>query len=355
MRITYSNGISSGIKVPYIDEEETGRIYGLDINFDEKTVSYEYSDETSDNSVSSKIIYENGAWVDEKYKDISFVGNNCDNLFGGNINWLKSNVTKTQKYVALNFYAKDGETLLGSISRIPACVKISECYLSQVVAPEIQDEVFMYWQSNDKQKESPINRYAYEMQSLKAVYSYAVNVTVKDGETVLKHVVVGGGSDFSDVINDVTTEKIGYTFLGFALTEGGEPTQLTEITEDVTLYAVYKINSYTIKIMSGDSLVKEYIQDYNTTISKATLKTDLFKYGYILKGMSDTPNSKLYEISDITVTENATYYVQYEQEKVTATDNTEESFITTQTVVIFSAAAIALVAGLTILIIKKRR
>lgn len=355
MRVMYSNGISAGIKSNGIDSDETDRVYWLDVNFDNKTISYEYADESAESGINSKIIYENGAWVDEKYKELSFTGDNCDNLFVGNVDWFKDNVTKTQKYVDLKFYAKDGETLLGSINKIPACAKISDYYLSNVIAPEIEDEVFMSWQSNDEQGESPLNRYAYEMQSLKAVYSYAVNVTVKDGETVLKSVVVGGGSDFSNVIKDVPTEKVGYTFLGWALTEDGEPTELTEVTEDVTLYAVYKINTYTIKIMNGDTLVKEYVQDYNTVISANTLKTDLYKYGYILKGLSEFENGKMTEISDITVTENATYYVDYEKEKVTATDINEESSITTQTVVIIAASAIALIAGLTVLIIKKRR
>lgn len=355
MRVMYSNGISAGIKSNGIDSDETDRVYWLDINFDDKTISYEYADESAENGRNSKIIYENGAWVDEKYKEISFTGDNCDNLFVGNVDWFKNNVTKTQKFIDLKFYAKDGETLLGSINKIPACAKISDYYLSNVIAPEIEDEVFMSWQSNDEQGESPLNRYAYEMQSLKAVYSYAVNVTFKDGEEIIKNAVVGGGTKFSDVIKDVPVQKDGYTFLGWALTEDGEPTELTEVIEDVTLYAVYKINTYTIKIMNGDTLVKEYVQDYNTTISKTTLKGDLFKYGYILKGMSDMPNSKLYEISDITVTENATYYVDYEKEKVTATDISEESPITTQTVVIIAASAIALIAGLTVLIIKKRR
>lgn len=357
MRVMYSNGISAGIKSNGIDSDETDRVYWLDINFDDKTISYEYADDSADSGRSSKIIYENGAWFDEKYKEISFTGDNCDNLFVGNVDWFKNNVTKTQKYVDLKFYAKDGETLLGSINKIPACAKISDYYLSNVIAPEIEDEVFMSWQSNDEQGESPLNRYAYEMQSLKAVYSYAVNVTVKDGEEIIKTAVVGGETKFSDVIKDVSVEKVGYAFLGFALAEDGEPTaELTEVTEDVTLYAVYKINTYTIKIMNGDTLVKEYVQDYNTTISKTTLKSDLFKYGYILKGISDSPNSKLLEISDITVTENATYYADYEKENVITSDRVEEPAVSAQTaIIIIAASAIALIAGLTVIIIKKRR
>lgn len=82
----------------------------------------------------------------------------------------------------------------------------------------------------------------------------------------------------------------------------------------------------------------------------------MYKYGYTLKGIFDSPNSKLLEISDITVTENATYYADYEKENVITPDRVEEPAVSAQTaIIIIAASAIALIAGLTVIIIKKRR
>lgn len=363
--VSFPDRVQGEFKVVYGDDfsmpgidAEAETVYAVNINYTEKTISYEYTDESAESGISSKNIYENGAWVDEKYKEIEFSDTvDLETLFFGIIDWFKSNTTKTQKYTDLTFYAEDGETELGTIHNIPIFTPVSDCLLSQVTAPEKDGEVFAYWTENIENGENVISRYSYEISSVKAVYVSAINVKFMDGENVYESSIVGKGSSFSDVVKNVTPQKTGYTFKFWSLTENGEPIELTEITEDVTLYAVYEINTYNVKFMDGENVKKLYVLNYGSIISEETLKTDLDKSGYILKGISESSDGKITEISDVTVTDNVTYYVRYSNPNSSpvVSDSEPDSFDWQKTFII-AGSAIVLISCITLLavLIKKK-
>lgn len=336
---------------------ESEVIYFVEVDFTNKTISYVYADDSTENGKSSKIIYENGAWLDEKYKEIKF-GDTVDSetLFFGFSDWISNNVIKTQKYTDLTFYTDDGATELGTVHNISAFTPVSDVLLSQITAPEKDGEVFAYWIENIENGEKILNRYSHEVTAVKAVYVSAVNVTFIDGENITTS-TVGKGSSFSDAVKNVTPQKTGYTFKYWSLTENGDATTILNITENITIYAVYEKNVYNIRIMDGDIVVKLYVESYGSVISAETLKKDLNKSGYYLKGISESSDGKITEISDVTVTDNVTYYVRYSNPNSSpvVSDSEPDSFDWQKTFII-AGSAIVLISCITLLavLIKKK-
>ena len=139
----------------------------------------------------------------------------------------------------------------------------------------------------------------YEINSYKVSYynegtKYIEDQKINYGENAIKP-----GADPS---------KIGYTFKYWSEKENGEEYEFsTKITKDITLYAVYEINKYTV------TYINEGIEYHKETLEYGSVITsiqDPIKEGYTFIGWYTKDNEKVNH--PITVTKNITLYSKYE-------------------------------------------
>ena len=91
--------------------------------------------------------------------------------------------------------------------------------------------------------------------------------------------------DYGTVLNPEEPIKEGYTFKYWSLTDGGEEYSLITLTDDITLYAVFKINTYTVSFIDDDKNVKDLTIEYNNKINQNDVPT-VSKEGYVFTGWS---------------------------------------------------------------------
>ena len=131
--------------------------------------------------------------------------------------------------------------------------------------------------------------------------------------------------NYNNKVEPVTNQgKTGYTFKYWSIEKGGEEYNFnTLVTENITLYAVYEINKYTITYINEGS---EYHKEELTYGSKHEKIEDPFKTGYTFIGWY-TENEEKVEYP-ITVTKNITLHSKYEINKYTVTFNDEDRITT---------------------------
>ena len=123
---------------------------------------------------------------------------------------------------------------------------------------------------------------------------------------------------------DPNPSKIGYTFKYWSKEKGGEEYNFnTLVTENMTLYAVYEINKYTITYINEES---EYHREELTYGSKHEKIEDPFKTGYTFTGWYNENEEKVEY--PITVTKDITLHSKYEINKYTVTFNDEDRITT---------------------------
>jgi len=145
--------------------------------------------------------------------------------------------------------------------------------------------------------------------------------------------VTNGGEEVDEVEQDYnasislpTPIKTGYTFSGWATISNGEVVfaggaSYSISDEDVTLYAVWAINQYTITfVTNGGEDVEEIEQDYNTSVSLPTP----IKTGYTFEGWYlDEDLTTTAEISTMP-DENVTLYADWEINHYSVSFNANE-------------------------------
>ena len=118
--------------------------------------------------------------------------------------------------------------------------------------------------------------------------------------------------------------KTGYTFKYWSKEKGGEEYNFnTPVTENMTLYAVYEINKYTVTYINEGS---EYHKEELTYGSKHEKIEDPFKTGYTFIGWYNENEEKVEY--PITVTKDITLHSKYEINKYTVTFNDEDRITT---------------------------
>ena len=107
---------------------------------------------------------------------------------------------------------------------------------------------------------------------------------------------------------NIDPSKIGYTFKYWSEKENGEEYEFsTKITKDITLYAVYEINKYTV------TYINEGVEYHKETLEYGSVVTsiqDPIKEGYTFTGWYNENNQKVNH--PITVTKNITLHSKYE-------------------------------------------
>lgn len=154
-------------------------------------------------------------------------------------------------------------------------------------------------------------------------YHIEDEVCVLDDEETTTFVVsfdVGQGSEVNpiEVVSGLSTNlpisvRDGYSFLGWTYTNSGETEIVTELfypNSNITLYAQWSINQYTISfITNGGSAIDPITQDYNANTSQPD---DPTKDGYIFDGWySDSELTTAYTFSTMSL-ENITLYAQWD-------------------------------------------
>ena len=179
--------------------------------------------------------------------------------------------------------------------------------ITSIQDPTKEGYTFIGWYTKDNEKVSypitvteNITLYSkYEINSYKVSYynegkKYIEDQKINYGENALKP--------------NTNPEKIGYTFKYWSLKENGEEYEFsTKITKDITLYAVYEINKYTV------TYINEGIEYHKETAFYGSVVTsiqDPTKEGYTFTGWYNENNQKV--THPITVTEDITLHSKYE-------------------------------------------
>ncbi len=142
------------------------------------------------------------------------------------------------------------------------------------------------------------------------INTYTVKFVSNSGESVSPQSL-----DYNEVASNPTTTRTGYTFDCWCSdSELTSPYNFTTpITDNLTLYAKWTINTYTISFESNDgSLVKEQHKDYNTCVNEPSSPT---RPGYAFGGWySDLELTKAYDFTT-KVTNNFTLYAKWIETK----------------------------------------
>ena len=139
----------------------------------------------------------------------------------------------------------------------------------------------------------------YEINSYKVSYynegkKYIEDQKINYGENALKP--------------NTNPSKIGYTFKYWSLKENGEEYEFsTKITKDITLYAVYEINKYSVTYINEGTEYHKETAEYGSVVTSIQ---DPIKEGYTFKGWYNENNEKV--THPITVTKNITLHSKYE-------------------------------------------
>ena len=179
--------------------------------------------------------------------------------------------------------------------------------IKNVENPTKEGYTFIGWYDiNDKKVNHPITvtknmtLYSkYEINSYKISYynegvKYIEDQKINYGENALKP--------------NTNPSKIGYTFKYWSLKENGEKYEFsTKITKDISLYAVYEINKYTVTYINEGVEYHKETAEYGSVVTKIQ---DPIKEGYTFTGWYTKDNEKV--TYPITVTENITLYSKYE-------------------------------------------
>ena len=179
--------------------------------------------------------------------------------------------------------------------------------ITSIQDPTKEGHTFTGWYTKDNEKVSypititkNITLYSkYEINSYKVSYynegkKYIDDQKINYGENALKP--------------NTNPSKIGYTFKYWSLKENGEEYEFsTKITKDITLYAVYEINKYTVTYINEGIEYHKETAEYGSVITSIQNPT---KEGYTFTGWYTKDNEKV--SYPITVTENITLYSKYE-------------------------------------------
>ena len=179
--------------------------------------------------------------------------------------------------------------------------------IKNVENPTKEGYTFIGWYDiNDKKVNHPITvtknmtLYSkYEINSYKVSYynegvKYIEDQKINYGENALKP--------------NTDPSKIGYTFKYWSIKENGEEYEFsTKITKDITLYAVYEINKYTVTYINEGVEYHKETAEYGSIVTSIQ---DPTKEGYTFIGWYNENNEKINH--PITVTENITLHSKYE-------------------------------------------
>lgn len=182
-----------------------------------------------------------------------------------------------------------------------------------------------------------------------AVYEkQTFEVKFYNGATVLKTVSVDYGTNLSAVnLSGVTTDKTGFTFRGWALSDGGVTVNASNyvIKSAVNFYAVYDVEGKaTVVFKDGVTSLKTVTVDLGAKASEIDISDlELEKSGYTFKGWARSENGTVVDLETVSVNEYTVFYAVYEKNANNVLDDVS-SWLTTKTGIAFSATGVLVLA-----------
>ena len=257
----------------------------------------------SNNEISTK--YKLKVWIDENVDVFSLEGKQYKFRVGVSTNQKEQDKNQTYSLV----YNLDGGT--GSIT--DSTFKVGDKVTISSTVPVKAGYKFLGWST--KKSASSASYKAGEEVTLNDAYDGKVTLyAVWQGKTyTVKYDSNGGTGSMDDSVFKLATDvklsnnkfsKENYTFIGWSTSKGGEVTYTNEAKvkdlggegDIVTLYAVWKSNTYTIKYDSngGNGFVGESSYNYGNSIKLTKNKFTKDGYTFIGWNTNKDANAALY-------------------------------------------------------------
>ena len=144
-----------------------------------------------------------------------------------------------------------------------------------------------------------------------------VKVTYVDEGNKIKEEEIEKGVELSPPTEvEDENHKTGYKFKYWSLEENGEEYNLLDGTEEnITLYAVYEKNEYTIKFIDGEKVTEEKVL-YNESIDENKIPVATKEhYNFIGWSSEEGNTNKIINVKTYKITNDITLYSVYEIEK----------------------------------------
>ena len=227
-------------------------------------------------------------------------------------------VYEINKYSVIFYY---GTSVLKTVT-VPYGTKANEIDVSNL-ALEREGYTFKGWARTNGGEVVDLSAITIT-QSMALFASYkkqTFEVKFYDGETQLKTLTVDYGTNLSAIsLTGVTTDKAGFTFRGWALSNGGAVVNLEtySVKSAVNLYAVYDVDGKaTVVFKDGATSLKTVTVDLGTKASEIDLSDlELEKNGYKFKGWSKTEGGDVVDLETVSVNEYTVLYAVYEKNAV---------------------------------------
>ena len=254
-------------------------------------------------------------------------------------------VYEINKYSVIFYY---GTSVLKTVT-VPYGTKANEIDVSNL-APEREGYTFKGWARTNGGEVVDLSAITIT-QSMALFASYkkqTFEVKFYDGETLLKTATVDYGTNLSAIsLTGVTTDKAGFTFRGWALSNGGAVVNLEtySIKSAVNLYAVYDVDGKaTVVFKDGVTSLKTVTVDLGAKASEIDISDlELEKSGYTFKGWARSENGIIVDLETVSVNEYTVLYAVYEKGTSNILDNASE-WLTTKTGIAFSATGVLVLA-----------
>ena len=174
---------------------------------------------------------------------------------------------------------------------------------------------FKYWSLKENGEEYEFSTKITKDINLYAVYEINKYTVTYINEGIEYHKET---AEYGSVVTKIQDPiKEGYTFTGWYTKDNEKVTYPITVTENITLYSKYEINSYKVSYYNEG---KKYIEDQQINYGENALKpnTDPSKIGYTFKYWSLKENGEEYEFST-KITKDINLYAVYEINKYTVT------------------------------------
>ncbi len=280
---------------------------------------------------------------------------------GSVVNLANETITADTTYYAvfeINKYSitfNDGTSVLKTVTANYG-TKASEINVS-TLAPEKEGYTFKGWSKTNGGEVVDLSTVTInQSMAFFAVYEKKTfEIKFMDGETLLKTVTVDYGTNLSAIsLTGVSTDKTGFTFRGWALSNGGTVvnSETYSVKSAVNFYTVYDVaGKATVVFKNGATSLKTVTVDLGAKASEIDLSDlELEKNGYTFKGWARSENGIIVDLETVSVNEYTIFYAVYEK------DSTDTNISSDNVTKIFGVVGlIALGAVLGGVLFKKRR
>lgn len=227
-------------------------------------------------------------------------------------------VYEINKYSVIFYY---GTSVLKTVTANYG-TKASEINFS-TFAPEKEGYAFKGWSKTNGGEVVDLSTVTInQSMAFFAVYEkQTFEIKFMDGETLLKTVTVDYGTNLSAIsLTGVSTDKTGFTFRGWALSNGGTVvnSETYSVKSAVNLYAVYDVDGKaTVVFKDGVTSLKTVTVDLGAKASEIDISDlELEKSGYTFKGWARSENGIIVDLETVSVNEYTVLYAVYEKNAV---------------------------------------